>query len=241
MCGVTCSVCRVCTVWRVVCPGCHTWCDMQWDVWCVMAARPRLCKVTSCTHWTQNLPQWKLSTLLLHQWKPVWQINKIQISSQSHVFDGTKVINHQSTSTHQLPPCSEVFFAGYTQQSVLTTENGREKLYTFHHFVHHSQAQALKTTKLAACNSTRPTWPDPGSKTHQQQCFTTSVNHWKTIIEWIVTRCGCRLELGREKVRAALSQKNIHLLSPTNYHNLLARQLKQWQVSIIPLYSKLPI
>lgn len=92
-----------------------------------MAPSPDLCRVTLLhTHWTQNLPQQKLSTPLLHQWKPLWQINQIQIGSQSLVLDGTKVINHQSTSTHQLAPCfvkacTEVLFAGYIQQSVLRT------------------------------------------------------------------------------------------------------------------------
>lgn len=228
--GVTCGVSRLShVVWHAG--------------WCAMAAGPHLCRETSCTHWTQNLPQRKPATLLLHQWKPLWQINQIQISSQSLVLDGTKVINHQSTSTHQLPPY--LYSLALRCFLLVKSSNHFWGLWEWERiillFPPLCPPQALQTTKLAVHNSTRPTWPDPGSKTHKQQCFTTSLSHWKTIIEWIITCCGCRLELGREKVRAALSQKNIHLLSPTNYHNLLACQLKQWQVSIIPLYSKLPI
>lgn len=114
--------------WRVVCAECA-----GCDVWCVQAATCRvMCDGSRAQpvqgdllqnterHWTQNLPQGKLSTLLLHQWKPLWQINQIQISSQSLVFDGTKVMNRWSTSTHQLPPClmkacTELFFASYIQ------------------------------------------------------------------------------------------------------------------------------
>lgn len=53
---------------------------------------------------------------------------------------------------------------------------------------------------------------------------------------------GCGLELDRGTVRTALSLQNVYIYFPfTDYHNLLAHQLKQWQVSIIPLYSKLPM